>query len=193
MTTAEEISNALRLEGDQHLQAIRKIAGQIDELYRQFGDDQHWLEYPLRYRPVRITGEFGVPYVIGGVSWTHEGIDIGVPIGEPVFACAGGTVVIAEQRKGYGLCVRVEHTWQGERWWTWYAHLSQILMHVGDPVDVATILGRSGNTGNTTGPHLHLTVQREDDTTLLPGCSRILQGCVNPFLFVHFPVGSFSR
>jgi len=188
--SVEEISNALRVEGEQHLLVIHKIADSIDKLYRDTGADLHWLEYPLRYRPVRITGEFGTPYTVGGVSWTHEGLDISVPVGETVYACASGEVVIADTRKGYGRCIRIEHIWQGERWWTWYAHLSVLVAGLGGVVECGSPIALSGNTGNSTGAHLHLTVQREGDKSLLPGCSKILTGCVNPLLYVRLPIGA---
>lgn len=149
--------------------------------------DDHWLTFPTNYRPIKVTGEFGMMYTVGGVTWQHEGVDVSVPVGIQVYACAGGQVMIAEVRKGYGNCVRIQHIRNGERWWTWYGHLSMMRCKAGDIVDAGQLIALSGNTGNTTGPHLHLTVQREDNKVLPTGCSEILRGCVNPRDFVKWP------
>jgi murein DD-endopeptidase MepM/ murein hydrolase activator NlpD len=149
--------------------------------------EDHWLAFPLIGVPVKVTGEFGVMYTVGGITWRHEGIDFGLSIGTPIYACAAGQVVIAGVRGGYGNCIRIQHQRNRERWWTWYGHLLMMRCKAGDIVDAGNIIAASGNTGNTTGPHLHLTVQREDDKTLPAGCNEILRGCVNPRLFVKWP------
>ena len=185
------IAGSLRAEADRSMAAIRAIADQIEAMEKVASplpaDGNHWLSFPLRDVPIRATGEFGVMYTVGGVTWQHEGIDFGLPVGVSVFAGAAGRVVVAETRRGYGLCVRIEHARNGERWWTWYGHLSQMRCQAGDIVNSGQLIALSGNTGNTTGPHLHLTVQREDDKALPIGCSEILRGCVNPRSFVQWP------
>ena len=149
-------------------------------------DNTHWLEYPLD-QAAPVSAEFGEPLDIGGKRWTHEGIDWPIKTGCPVRACASGLVVWAEYRDGYGMCVRVQHDMPGETWHTIYGHLSKITVAVNQVVQGLQIVGLSGNTGNTTGPHLHLTVQRSSDTTLLPGLSAVLRGCVNPRLYLKWP------
>lgn len=178
--TPKEISDSLRAEADRSQIAIRAIADQIEAMGVALPSPPDgdlcppWLSFPLRNIPIRVTGEFGVMYTVGGVTWQHEGIDLSLPVGVSVFAGAAGKVVMAETRRGYGLCVRVEHVRNGERWWTWYGHLSAMRVQVGD----------------ITGPHLHITVQREDDKALPIGCSEILRGCVNPRLFVKWPAST---
>lgn len=185
--TPLELAESLRAELAEHLQALRRIADQIEAMDTlPLPPNPHWLQFPFDYRPVRVTGEFGVPYTVGGVSWSHEGIDFGLPVGTPVFPCSDGRVVIAGERNGYGLCVRLQHTHNENKWWTWYGHLSVVSVLVGTIVRAGDLIGRSGNTGNTTGPHLHLTVQNESDTTLLPGLNPILRGCVDPRRFVQW-------
>jgi len=184
--TLHELVDSLRAEITEHMESIRHIADQIEALSAP-SPHLHWLSFPLDYRPIRVTGEFGERYTVGAVTWQHEGVDLSVPVGMPVYAAASGQVVMAETRRGYGLCVRVQHVRNGERWWTWYAHLSLMHCTVGDMVDAGQLIALSGNSGNTTGPHLHLTVQREDDRTLPAGCAEILRGCVNPREFVQWP------
>ena len=92
---------------------------------------------------------------INGGAAFHGGIDIGVAYGQDVHAAGPGTVVFAGSRGGYGQMVSVKHPDGRE---TRYAHLSQELVRVGDVVEAGQVLGRSGSTGRSTGPHLHFEV-----------------------------------
>lgn len=85
----------------------------------------------------------------------HEGIDIAAEEGTPVRVTSGGRVVFAGSRGTYGLAVIVDHG-GGVR--TLYAHCSRLLVTEGRDVDEGTIIALSGNTGRSTGPHLHLEV-----------------------------------
>jgi len=85
----------------------------------------------------------------------HEGIDIAVEEGTPVRATAPGRVVFAGPRGTYGLAVIVDHG-GGVR--TLYAHCSKLLVSEGSSVDTGAVIALSGNTGRSTGPHLHLEV-----------------------------------
>lgn len=85
----------------------------------------------------------------------HSGIDLVAKTGTPVYAAAGGKVVLASWYAGYGNCIVVDH---GNGTKTRYAHLSGYNVKVGDKVSRGQQVGRSGNTGNSTGPHLHFEV-----------------------------------
>ncbi len=85
----------------------------------------------------------------------HEGIDIAAEEGTPVRAATAGRVVFAGPRGTYGLAVILDHG-NGTR--TLYAHCSRLLVAEGSSVDSSTIIALSGNTGRSTGPHLHLEV-----------------------------------
>lgn len=82
----------------------------------------------------------------------HRGIDIAVPVGTPVKATRKGQVVFAGDRRGYGFTVIVEHS-NGDR--TLYGHNSMVRVSPGDQVESGTVLAFSGNTGRSTGPHVH--------------------------------------
>lgn len=83
----------------------------------------------------------------------HTGIDYGCPMNTPILASAEGTVVFAAwDRTGYGNMVIVQHT---QICSTLYAHLSDISVKLGQKVRQGELLGHSGTTGNSTGPHLH--------------------------------------
>jgi murein DD-endopeptidase MepM/ murein hydrolase activator NlpD len=84
--------------------------------------------------------------------YRHIGIDIGVPIGTPVLTTHSGRVTYAGwSTLGYGNLVVVENG----RFITYYGHFDAVYVTVGQWVDSGTVLGLSGNTGNSTGPHLH--------------------------------------
>jgi murein DD-endopeptidase MepM/ murein hydrolase activator NlpD len=93
-----------------------------------------------------------------GVRWgrMHEGIDIAVGEGTPVRAAAAGTVIYAGWMSGYGNLVAVDH---GDGRSTAYAHNSSLAVSVGQSVAVGEIVSYSGNTGNSTGPHVHFEVR----------------------------------
>ena len=89
----------------------------------------------------------------------HNGLDFGVVTGTPVEATMDGKVVYAGwNNQGYGNLVIVEN---GD-YKTYYAHLSSIPVSVGDSVSSGATIGLSGNTGNSTGPHLHYEIRKNN-------------------------------
>jgi murein DD-endopeptidase MepM/ murein hydrolase activator NlpD len=93
-----------------------------------------------------------------GMRWgrMHEGIDIAVGDGTPVRAAAAGTVIYAGWMSGYGNLVVVDH---GNGLSTAYAHNSSLVVSVGRPVAAGELISYSGNTGNSTGLHVHFEVR----------------------------------
>ncbi len=101
--------------------------------------------------------------VIGGVRTQglhgYNGIDLGAPIGTPVYASASGDVIIAKSsgyNGGYGQYVVINHA-NGTQ--TLYGHLSAVYVGVGYHVAQGQLIGSVGNTGKSTGPHLHFEVR----------------------------------
>lgn len=90
-----------------------------------------------------------------GTKHFHDGMDLAMGEGTPIAAASGGTVTMAQRYGGYGLTVKVDH---GGGIVTLYAHLNQIDVAVGQKVNAGQRIGLSGNTGASTGPHLHFTV-----------------------------------
>jgi murein DD-endopeptidase MepM/ murein hydrolase activator NlpD len=89
----------------------------------------------------------------------HNGLDFGVAVGTPIEATMSGKVVHAGwNNQGYGNLVIVENG----SYRTYYAHLSSIPVSVGDTVTSGTTIGLSGNTGNSTGPHLHYEIRKDN-------------------------------
>jgi murein DD-endopeptidase MepM/ murein hydrolase activator NlpD len=91
-----------------------------------------------------------------GQQAMHEGIDFIVDVGTPVVAAAGGVVQFAGFHPQYGNMIDIDH---GNDLVTRYAHLSKVLVKDGDLVQRGRHIGDSGNTGRTTGPHLHFEVR----------------------------------
>ena len=85
----------------------------------------------------------------------HAGDDLAAPVGTRIGSLSSGTVIFAGQESGYGNKVEVRH-WDGTV--SWYAHMSSISVKVGDDVRPGDKLGEVGNTGHSTGPHLHLEI-----------------------------------
>jgi flagellar protein FlgJ len=92
---------------------------------------------------------------LNGRQTFHHGVDLRAAYGDAVSAAAGGTVVFAGERGGYGNMVIVRHEGGME---TRYAHLSSVDVAAGATVDAGTPLGRAGSTGRSTAPHLHFEV-----------------------------------
>jgi len=87
----------------------------------------------------------------------HGGVDIATPIGTNVMATADGEVIHAGWGEGYGVLVVLKHKYG---YTSWYGHLSRILVKKGDIIKQGQIIAISGNTGRTTGPHLHFEIRR---------------------------------
>lgn len=102
----------------------------------------------------RITSRFGSRW-----GTIHYGLDIGVPVGTPVIAIADGIVTGASTNGGTaGTFVKIRHEKDGQVWESKYFHLSEYKVAIGDKVKRGTVIAASGNTGNSTGPHLHIGI-----------------------------------
>lgn len=113
----------------------------------QFGISQLWGE----------NSGFYTRYSYDGVAlWGHNGIDFLTPTGTPVLATAAGEVAQAGfEPGGFGNYILLAHPW-GE---SIYAHLETIEVQVGQQVGRGAVIGRSGNSGGSTGPHLHFSIR----------------------------------
>lgn len=111
-----------------------------------------WRNYPVAGMPANVTGNFGDDY--GG--YLHRGTDVGIVSGTPVLAPGDGVVHPMYNDGSYGLAVCLYHT--GTGWYSLYAHLSRIDVEMNEPVEAGQRLGLSGNTGYSSGPHLHWQV-----------------------------------
>jgi len=94
-----------------------------------------------------------------GARWgsTHTGTDIGAPTGTPIKAVAGGTVIFSGWKGTLGKFIVVEH---GNGIQSYYAHCSTLLVSKGDTVTAGQQIAKVGNTGRSTGPHLHFEIRK---------------------------------
>ena len=119
----------------------------------------------------RISSKFGKRTApTAGASTTHNGVDIAVPIGTSIVSPWDGTVqnVWTDTTYGGGLSLAIMHT---NKYRTGYCHLSSCSVAKGEKVKQGQEVAKSGNSGNTTGPHLHFTLTnsqgvKEDPETM---------------------------
>ena len=92
---------------------------------------------------------------INDLTGIHEGVDLQAPLKTPIFSTAPGKVVFAGWKDRYGRLVEIDH---GMSVVSRYAHLQKISVKQGQTVEPGTVVGLLGNSGRSTGPHLHYEV-----------------------------------
>lgn len=112
-----------------------------------------------------ITSSFGMRFhPVLGYSRLHAGMDIGVPMGTPVYALKDGVVIAAQSMSGYGNVVMINH---GDIT-TVYGHNSSLAVSVGQTVKGGQLISYSGNSGVSSGPHLHFEVRNSSGQPIEP-------------------------
>jgi murein hydrolase activator len=114
------------------------------------------LEWPVRGQVTAPFGKFKHPEFNAEV--VRKGIDIEAPVGEEIKAVEKGRVVYAERFSGYGKMIIVDH---GERYFTIYGHLSEILKKIGDGVNRGETLGRVGDSDSLAGSKLYFEIRKD--------------------------------
>ena len=138
------------------------------------------------------------PYLSSSYGWRrnpfngqmsrHDGLDFSAPAGTPIRAATGGVVRTVTIHSGYGNMVEIDH---GEGLMTRYAHAKVILVKEGDLVIRGQMIARVGSTGQSTGPHLHFEVRR-DDKALDPRVFLVGQPLITPPPSIQSVSGSSS-
>ncbi len=129
--------------------------------------------HPIPVDSIRTISSFGLRrHPILHVWKMHEGIDYGCEIGTPVYATADGIVVFSGYDPITGQYIKIEH---GYGYTTLYGHLSRRLVVRGEKVHKGELIGFSGNTGRSEGPHVHYEV-------------RLYGQHVNPVMFMAAPI-----
>ncbi len=144
----ERLTGIVREEGDQ-LRALERFLGRATRVLAAL---------PSRW-PVR--GQVNSGYGSRTSPWSaksefHSGLDIGAPVGTPVKSPAPGTVVFAGVNAEYGQMLIIEH---GNETKSLYGHLSKLNVAVNQKVQRGDVVALTGNTGRSSGPHLHYEVQ----------------------------------
>ena len=134
--------------------AIARDRERFDAVRHIFTPERFWAVPFQRPCVGAISAYFGAHRSYNGGPYTsyHSGVDFRAPTGTPVHASAAGTVVLAEPMVLWGNAVVIDHGWSVL---TGYGHLSTIEVQVGQQVAPGDLIGRVGNTGLSTGAHLH--------------------------------------
>ncbi|MFD8968033.1 M23 family metallopeptidase [Streptomyces sp. NPDC059568] len=151
-TSASVTTAAVQQQATVHTKAASKAVSKADEAKKAAS----WTDPVTKYT---LSATFGR----GGSMWAkkHSGQDFAVPIGTSVHAVHGGTVVKAGpggagDGPAYGNAIVIKHA---NGTYSQYAHLSKIKVYVGQHVQTGQQIGLSGNTGNSSGPHLHFEIR----------------------------------
>lgn len=141
----------LAVIGPSHLEGMKEILQEVEE------NNEKLAAIPSIYPSIgRVTSTFGIrrdPFTRR--STFHNGLDIANRIGTPVYATATGYVVQSRRNGGHGKQIIINHR-NGIK--TSYSHLSELLIEEGDKVEKGQLIAYMGNTGRSTGPHLHYEV-----------------------------------
>jgi murein DD-endopeptidase MepM/ murein hydrolase activator NlpD len=182
------------LEAQKTLNDLRRLGCGENEEARACYDRLNTLPVDTQFwRPTNtgvITSYFGprtYPYV-----GFHYGIDIGIPIGTPVYAIAAGKVASFNYWDGTGYVVYVYHNINGVKYTSVYEHLDRYNTYVGAIVDKNTVIAFSGNTGNSTGPHLHLSILNGwAGIDYILWSNSYFNNNLNPITKINFPSGQY--
>lgn len=149
-------------QGKNLQQAVTAEKNTIEALRKSINDEEYRREVTPSVWPTdsdEITSSFGgriSPFNGYRIDW-HPGIDIANTYGAPIYASASGHVAMAGWYGGYGRYVEIEHDFG---YVTAYGHMSVIAVSAGQYVEKGSVIGYVGNSGYSTGPHLHFEVIR---------------------------------
>lgn len=170
-----EVLASLRQEKEAHVQALkeleqaaRRLQKMMDEISRKavartdrtpgpvdFESMRGKLEYPVRGEVTAAFGKTRHPEFTAELF--RKGIDIAASLGEEIRAVEGGKVVFADRFSGYGKMMIVDH---GQRYYTIYAHLADLLKHAGDPVRRGEPIGTVGDSDSLEGVRLYFEIRK---------------------------------
>jgi murein DD-endopeptidase MepM/ murein hydrolase activator NlpD len=156
-------AQGIEVELDKLIRQTRFERESFHQLYSDLSDKKDILDHTPSIRPTRgyLSRGFGIkvdPFT--GTKQPHLGIDLAADIGTPVYATANGTVSFVGKDRGLGRMIRINHL---SGYTTVYAHLSQVKVKRGERVKRGDVIATVGNTGYSTGPHLHYEVRFRGD------------------------------
>ncbi len=147
LSYVDEVSRKIAFEKEQYREISNKLK-ENQKLYKAIP--------AIKPCPGEISDGFGMRmHPILHIRRMHDGIDIVADVGTPVHATGNGVVEFVGHRGGYGLAVEIDH---GFGYTTVYAHLSKALVKEHQKVKRGQIIAKTGDTGLSTGPHLHYEV-----------------------------------
>ncbi|MDO5722463.1 MAG: peptidoglycan DD-metalloendopeptidase family protein [Actinomycetaceae bacterium] len=142
-----------------YIQRIRQLESQFTTAITFAGTFRPPIDTPMT-----VTSPFGFRiHPIYGTSLLHAGVDIASPMGQTQVATAAGKVTHADWLGGCGNTVIIDHgTIDNDHYETWHCHLSAFTVVEGQTVNAGDPIGVTGTTGNSTGPHVHYQINRND-------------------------------
>ncbi len=154
-------SPTLEAELEQMAHTITQLDASLDGLRLRWSEESQRLSQLPAALPIAggfyMSSGFGVrPDPLTGQRSLHEGVDFVAPVGTPVRATGGGQVRRSDWLGDHGQLIEIEHA-EGFR--SRYAHLNKRLVKVGQVVEAGQVIGLLGNSGRTTGAHLHYEVE----------------------------------
>ncbi|WP_319779163.1 M23 family metallopeptidase [Maridesulfovibrio sp.] len=143
-----QLSTEAKLEEVRQQEIIHSMRSKQDALDAtpSIWPAEGWVTSPFGWRSSPFTGK----------REYHKGIDISCPIGTPIYAPAKGTVSFSGSQGGYGKLIKINH---GANLATRYGHMKQQIVKKGQVVTRGELIGYAGNTGRSTGPHVHYEVR----------------------------------
>ncbi|WP_214733950.1 M23 family metallopeptidase [Exiguobacterium sp. s154] len=144
---------------DEKSKQYKKQTNQLSDLKKQYeamAPDRFLMpaEGRLSQGFGSASGQFGYTF--------HNGLDIAAKTGTPVYAAEAGKVTKVSSSGPYGNHIQIEHNVDGQKWTTVYAHLHKVDVKTGQSVHQGEPIGQIGNTGNSSGPHLHFEIHKGD-------------------------------
>lgn len=167
----KKIINNLDSRLFQAMNIIKFEKSNIEDINVNLSEQYNHLKHKPSIMPTKgwITSKFGVRKgPLSNKIEFHHGLDIANDYNTPIYASANGEVIFTGTLSGYGNCIKIDH---GYGYSTFYAHLKEILVKVGDKIDRHHQIALMGSSGRSTGPHLHYEV-------------RIFNKKINPFGFI---------
>lgn len=185
LTTRNDSTNTnskllgLRLRtGGKDYYAFRADDGKFYNLDAAAGLARGFMRFPT-IKQFRVSSDFN-PHRLNPITGRiapHRGVDFAVPVGTPVLAVGDGEVIVSKQDRAAGNYVAIRH---GRQYMTRYMHLKTLLVKSGQKVKRGACIALSGNTGRSTGPHLHYEVwinqQAVNPMTAKLPCTEVLIG-----------------
>lgn len=138
----------------------------FEEIKERYNQNRELMTHVPAIRPIRgiILSGYGMRrHPVLGYMRMHDGVDFRARIGTPIYATGDGVIKSARRRGTYGLKIIIDH---GHGYETLYAHLSELAegIQAGARVQRGQLIAKSGNSGMTSGPHLHYEVHRNGRT-----------------------------
>lgn len=152
----DELSKAIYIQSKSYDEVEKLVLNKVEML----ASIPAIIPISLKSKSNRIASGFGDRiHPLYKTKKRHAGMDFSAPIGTPIYATGNGTVVYSNFEKGYGKHVVIDH---GFNYTTLYGHLNDYNVKVGQKVKRGDIIGYLGNTGLSTGPHVHYEVRKNN-------------------------------